>query len=145
MEYYIANKHSTPAPTYADVFLDPAPGEHPVQLRSETLLRKQGEDDGIGDDHLRILQYDLSVDSQHHLAYLALLRAHFLADRAAVEEVAQSTTATEQRGIVQEDGGGWPGPVPARYVRHSRMCPQLDMSDKKRNICPTKLDVSDKK
>ena len=22
------------------------------------------------------------------------------------------------------------GPVPARYVRHSQMCPQLDVSDK---------------
>ena len=40
------------------------------------------------------------------------------------------------------------GPVPARYVRHSQMCPQLDRSDKndkKSQICPTKLDVSDKK
>ena len=38
-------------------------------------------------------------------------------------------------------------PVPARYVRHSQKCPQLDMSDKNdkktRNICPAKLDVSD--
>ena len=46
----------------------------------------------------------------------------------------------------------WPyqhkhSPVPARYVRQSQMCPQLDMSDKndqKGKICPTKLDVSDK-
>ena len=39
------------------------------------------------------------------------------------------------------------GRVPARYVRHSQMCPQLDVSDKtdeKRKICPTKLDMSDK-
>ena len=38
-------------------------------------------------------------------------------------------------------------PVPARYVRHSQMCPQLDVSDKndkKRKICPTKLDLSNK-
>ena len=42
-----------------------------------------------------------------------------------------------------------PGPgVPARYVRHSEMCSQLDVSDRndnKRKICPTKLDASDKK
>ena len=39
-------------------------------------------------------------------------------------------------------------PVPARYVRHCQMCPQLDrglyVSDKKRKICPTKLDLSNK-
>ena len=38
------------------------------------------------------------------------------------------------------------GPVPARYVWHSQMCPQLDVSDKnekKLKICPTKLDLSD--
>ena len=36
-------------------------------------------------------------------------------------------------------------PVLARYVRHSQMCPQLDVSDKKNcKICPTELDVSDK-
>ena len=99
----LKKKTTWPRITYADVFLDPAPGEHPVQLRSESLLRQQGEDDGIRDDHLRILQYDLSVDSQHHLANFAFLRAHFLTDGAAVEEVAQSTTATKQRGIVQED------------------------------------------
>ena len=27
--------------------------------------------------------------------------------------------------------GGGSGLIPARYVRHSQMCPQLDMSDKK--------------
>ena len=39
------------------------------------------------------------------------------------------------------------GPVPARYVRHSKMCPQLDVSEKmtkKRKKCPTKLYLSDK-
>ena len=38
------------------------------------------------------------------------------------------------------------GPVPARYVRHNQMCPQLDLSDKnakKNPQDPTKLDVSD--
>ena len=33
------------------------------------------------------------------------------------------------------------GPVPARYVRHSQMCPQLDVSDK--NVQKTQ-DISDK-
>ena len=39
------------------------------------------------------------------------------------------------------------GPVPARYVRQSQLCPQLDVSDKndkRRKICPTELDMSDK-
>ena len=39
------------------------------------------------------------------------------------------------------------GPVPARYVRHSQLCPQLDVSEKittKRKICPTEPDMSDK-
>ena len=51
------------------------------------------------------------------------------------------------------------GPVLAKYVRHSQMCPQLDVSDKSdkkrmicttqmkkpHKICPTELDMSDKK
>ena len=33
------------------------------------------------------------------------------------------------------------GPVPARYVRQSQLCPQLDMSDKN---CNKKQDMSDR-
>ena len=33
-------------------------------------------------------------------------------------------------GHVDDRVGAVPGPVPARYVRHSQMCPQLDVSDK---------------
>ena len=38
------------------------------------------------------------------------------------------------------------GRVPARYVRQSQMCPQLDgptKITKRRKMCPTELDMSD--